>query len=698
MFKKEGKLFPKKIGVFFSFLMVSKSYAEEIKSLLPESTSKIYSNSGINMIKDQSLFPKLSEKEKALILNPCYNVKIIIKQMAQDPEFHSRKILNIIECSEKRYHRLQAECQINKERIQSHKLWITGKENKATEIPGDSLLNLVDFVNGFSKWDHFLWVLNKQDIPQTIKVISEKLPNVQIREVRELRNFRGKALFDYFLKNNFYCFASNVARFNVLYENGGLYSDIGWSIEKESKHLFDLYETILLPNYAMKSNFFDVWCAFFKKNSPILLKHLKYLESYEQISLFAEKKTSPEAADLFCVAPFTAFAYEGLSLNDNVLIAPEFGVFIKNRLNSWGQKPKFNNKSSKELPPKLELINTIFPLSHRIANIGFFNQSNSGDDLFNTIFKKFLYPFHIEQIPFSSLNQPKNLFNNYNTYLIGGGDLIDFSFSNSIYLPKEILKQDSQVFICGVGVHNQHRLNPYAALNLGKFLEAPNVQMMTVRDLKSQKALSETLGLKNVQQFPDLVFSLDLPYETPIKERHKIAIIPREMGQGGYDLSEKDFEILSKTVIEPLLESGHNVQVISMRKLQKEYDAVNKFFLKPYQEVLYLPYETPDRNISDIQSCDALISMRYHGIILGAMLGKPVIGLEFSDKFKGLEDIFDRSDMITKANDPDLLRKVLTVSPVSYEKIKFLRQESRKQLEILKSMLEEKSFKEDVEN
>ena len=73
-------------------------------------------------------------------------------------------------------------------------------------------------------WKHFLWTNDKSLLPQTVKWAEEQ--GIIVREMKELDCFKDyEDLLQYTIDQNV-VMASDLARFMVLYELGGMYIDI----------------------------------------------------------------------------------------------------------------------------------------------------------------------------------------------------------------------------------------------------------------------------------------------------------------------------------------------------------------------------------------------------------------------------------------------------------------------------------------
>jgi polysaccharide pyruvyl transferase WcaK-like protein len=533
----------------------------------------------------------------------------------------------------------------------THKVWITGAKDKNTILPQDLIDGYTSFVASMPSWTHIFWVNENVDF------YKKTFPSVCVKSIHELNFNYGKHIFDYYVNNDYFCFASNIVRFVALYEYGGVYTDMGWQIENTK--VFDHYDIVVLPQYD--PGFIDIWAAAAGKHDQNVFQYLEYLNNYNLLNDYANiKLPNPIITSIICCIPFSAFI-----LNEekkSILCAPHKGVFVKKRLDSWFKKPKFHNNDLYKMPPKPKLIKEIFP--KRIGNIGFFKFQNCGDELFNRVFNTFLYPYHFEKINHIELKKDFDV-TDYEAFVIGGGDLIDPKQSKPHYLDFKLLERPT--FVCGIGVHNQTNMNENTTLHLKRFSKLAS--FISVRDHESQKALAH---ITPIDVYPDLVFSLDMPYRIP-KERKKLGIILRELGQSGYELNDDMIADLSS-------QFECETHVISMRKLDREYQLAKKHFIGK-KDITYHPYTTPDQVIDAISQCDMIISLRYHGVILSAMMGKPVLGIDVSDKFAALSSILGAEYIVKPYSDYTIIQ---SIPPVSFEKIEELRMKSRMQLDVLK--------------
>lgn len=403
-------------------LQNKKLFAPFFQPLKKEIGSKNQHPSFIKPVKKSSFWNK-----------PQKGVSLLIQEISnQKPEEVFEKVQRILDKSLSYSQECVGETLQRKGTIpkKSHKIWVTGIGEKAAEIPEVALQGFYQFVMDFPEWQHFLWILDEKEIPLTIAYLKKDLPMVEIRSISSLKNFKGKALFEYFLQNDFYCFASEPVRFNVLYEHGGLYSDLGWGVHKNAKKIFDVYDAVFLPNYDF--HFLDVWCGAVGEKKPCLLNYLNYLDSYLTLNsvLGSLLPKGCFQISLLNVLPLTAFFYLDLDEEkDAVYFAEENEIFKKNRLGSWRTSKKFHNRTLQDFHKfGKEVLQEIFPRSKRVAYISSSNKTSTQNQLITTLLKEGLNTFHVEKLSSEELKDPQNLLTHFDFFLLEEKDCLKLAF------------------------------------------------------------------------------------------------------------------------------------------------------------------------------------------------------------------------------------------------------------------------------
>jgi polysaccharide pyruvyl transferase WcaK-like protein len=173
------------------------------------------------------------------------------------------------------------------------------------------------------------------------------------------------------------------------------------------------------------------------------------------------------------------------------------------------------------------------------------------------------------------------------------------------------------------------------------------------RDLSSKDHL-EAIGIdvKNDAVYPDLAFSLPR-FVVPINydPRHQEVVIGvglmnyhNRLGRSGADETiYRDYLGRVASFVIRLLERRYTVRVLIgdfvwdqgvRQDLRRELEKRSL----SYEDVRIIdePASSVDELLSQLRSVDVVVSPRFHNLLLGLMLGKPVIAISYHEKFQPL--------------------------------------------------------------
>ena len=162
----------------------------------------------------------------------------------------------------------------------THRCWITSstspKEPSKKYIQAylDSLKKLT------GRWNHNFWCMNPDDIPQTIATLRQSKIPIQIRRIEEIYpQMQAKHVFDAYYQDNQFCFANDISRQNIVYLEGGVYSDLGTLFLEDLTPFVDAYDCLL-----SKELFTIDQCFFaYQKGNAIFKEYLSVLHTLYQL-------------------------------------------------------------------------------------------------------------------------------------------------------------------------------------------------------------------------------------------------------------------------------------------------------------------------------------------------------------------------------------------------------------------------------
>lgn len=288
----------------------------------------------------------------------------------------------------------------------------------------------------------------------------------------------------------------------------------------------------------------------------------------------------------------------------------------------------------------------------KIGLVGYFGWGNFGDELFVETHKQQLAStVQLEQVH-DILQEPyfsrdiNEVVKDYDGFLIGGGDLLNPVRISTLYWRKEYLTKP--VFITGLGVPNlkwnrQDILDKYRA-----FFQHKNIKMVIARDQESAKWINEHIK-PNVEAkfFPDPVCSLRRPDVVQSKDKLLGVVIRSHRSLTG-DLSHV------RKLIDVAYSQGYKVRhiVLGTQSIGEADYEITKSLALPREEIIYT--ESLTDQCKAIGECHALVSIKFHGLIVATMYGIPTIALSSTPKNKNFLRMIDRMDLSSSYTQEDL--------------------------------------------
>lgn len=144
-----------------------------------------------------------------------------------------------------------------------HRIWLTDPETPA-EPPTKYIDKLIADARAYKAdgWSHYLWVQDEQLIPQTREKIHVAGGNISLVAIQSRLSLAGAwaEVYNAFLRDRKFPFASDILRMKILHDFGGVYADMGARfrnvglanlIAARFDHAFMFWDTMFFQNSLM---------------------------------------------------------------------------------------------------------------------------------------------------------------------------------------------------------------------------------------------------------------------------------------------------------------------------------------------------------------------------------------------------------------------------------------------------------------
>lgn len=337
-------------------------------------------------------------------------------------------------------------------------------------------------------------------------------------------------------------------------------------------------------------------------------------------------------------------------------------------------------------------------MKKKLALVGFFGWGNFGDELFIKAHEQHLANDYdlvvandLTKAPY--FTRPINsIVSEVDGVLIGGGDLLNPVRVSPLYWNRAYLKKPT--FIFGLGVPRQVSVKPHVLKHYEDFLNHSNCKLIVARDVESYTWLKENFGLGDkLKWYPDAVCSLKLPTAAESQEK-TLGIVMREHHSLDENMDPL-FELIDRG-----RELGYKIKHIVLANLELgkgDYQRALKIRGEHTDEELIYT-EDLDEMCEAISSCDLLATIKFHGMVVATMYGIPSIAMSVTPKNKNFLNMLGIEGMCHSYRSPGLADKLPEIpQPINPETISWLRAESTKGYEILKSALDDEIYVERVD-
>ncbi len=233
----------------------------------------------------------------------------------------------------------------------THRVWVTGTQNPCEP----SQKRLEAYIQSLRKlsgtWEHNFWCVDPNGIPKAIQTLKESGFSINIRKLEEISPLmKAKHIFDAYYHSKQFCFASDIARHNIVYLYGGVYADLGVLFLYDLTPYVDAYDCMFTHKIY---GHIDIPFFGYKKKNKIIEEYLDTINTLYKL---------PSAAKDLAKKAWEKQAWTGPSLlmacidryskpeEDRFLFVPEgFDSLITiDHAGSWLGNEKSGNKTTFE--------------------------------------------------------------------------------------------------------------------------------------------------------------------------------------------------------------------------------------------------------------------------------------------------------------------------------------------------------------
>jgi len=293
----------------------------------------------------------------------------------------------------------------------------------------------------------------------------------------------------------------------------------------------------------------------------------------------------------------------------------------------------------------------------KIGLVGYFGWGNFGDELFVETHKQYLGKKYTLEIVNDILAEPyfskpvSKIAQDYDAFLIGGGDLINPIRVSKLYWQMDFLQKP--VFIYGIGVPNVKWSRENVLNHYRKFFNHENCKLIVARDIESFNWLKDNFDIEDkLQWYPDAVCSYNKPPKIETKDKI-LGVVIR-----GHRSFEKDSLVHLRKMIEEAKEKGYKIKhlILANKQLgQADLEQTKELAIEG-EDIFYS--ESLEEMCREISKCSLLASIKFHGMIVATMYGIPTIALSVTPKNRNFLRMLEQPQMLESYNQPLLYQRV----------------------------------------
>jgi polysaccharide pyruvyl transferase WcaK-like protein len=324
----------------------------------------------------------------------------------------------------------------------------------------------------------------------------------------------------------------------------------------------------------------------------------------------------------------------------------------------------------------------------KIGLVGYFNWGNYGDELFVDVLSNlFAEDEGVKtEVMHDMTDEPyfsttvKERVDTFDAIIIGGGDLVIPWMLSPLYWKPEYLSKP--VYIVGVEVPTWGGYDHDVCLKMRAFFQHENVRFIHARSRQSAAWIK-----KHLQPNVDVVGGVDIvcakKFDSLWTPNRVLGLITRA--------HQNIDPVHINTLLETAVASGWSVKHIPLATDRTAADDIEEAESHTFTPRSITRANTVNEFTHEVQTCQLVVSMKFHGCVVAHMSGVPTIFLSKANKFQYFAEQTGRSMFLSTFQDPGLPALFEPAqAPINLEAVAKLRQQSRAELmQMRQQILEE---------
>lgn len=262
---------------------------------------------------------------------------------------------------------------------------------------------------------------------------------------------------------------------------------------------------------------------------------------------------------------------------------------------------------------------------------GHYGHQNIGDELFKESFEILFNSCNSYNLIFTDFLNIE-MFKNVDALIFGGGSFLNQSISGFNIFDFNSIINSIPIFYIGVGLETEIHMDHWFILNKAKIIASRTEDCIRLRLYKKQL---------NIIDIPDLVYLLKNKINNCEKCLDSVLILPNvsvlplHNSPAWVNSSWENFKNQFAQFLDYLIDEKYNLTFYPMCSNKIEHDNFASYqIISMMKHRDYNMVKTNQSIYDHLSSTQAVITQRYHGIILSELANVPVLPIYHHDKLK----------------------------------------------------------------